>query len=274
MPVRVITDSASDINPEIAASLGIAVVPCTIFFGDEALLDGADISRDVFFERLQTSKELPRTSQPSVGLFAEAYAVAADDDVVSIHVGGKLSGTVNAARLASTDAANRVEVIDAEGASVWVAMVAVAAAKAAHEGKSLGEVAAVAREAVGQMEIYFVLDTLEFLQRGGRVSKAQAVLGGLLNIKPVLHVADGEVRQFTKVRTRAKALARLRAIIREGGPYQEISILHAMAAEEAEALATDIADVTPGTPVSVEAIGPTIGVHAGPGVVGAALRRV
>jgi DegV family protein with EDD domain len=273
MPVRVVTDSTSDITPEAAAELGITVVPLTVFFGDEALLDGADISSGAFFERLQSSPVLPRTSQPSVAQFAEAYASAGADDVVSVHISAKLSGTMNSASLAAKDAANRVEVIDAGGASVWTAMVATAAAKAARDGKPVEEVVAAAREAAGQIDLYFLLDTLEYLQKGGRIGKAQALLGGLLSIKPVLRVHDGEVHQFEKVRTHSKALVRLRAIMRQGGPYQEIRVLHGGALDEANALASDLADLTPGTLVPIDAIGPVIGVHTGPRVVGVALRR-
>jgi DegV family protein with EDD domain len=274
MAVRIVTDSTSSIPADIAQALDITVVPLTVFFGDEALLDGVDISSDAFFERLVASPVLPRTSQPSVAQFAEVYAKHAADghEIVSIHISDKLSGTLNSARAAAGDTGTRVEIIDTEGASFWVALVAMAAARAAHEGKSADEVAAVARKAVGQMRVYFVVDTLEYLQKGGRIGKAQALLGGLLSIKPLLRVHEGEVHPYGKVRTRPKALQRLHELVREGGPYQEIAVLHGTSPEDAAALATDLGDLTP-SPVLAASVGAVIGVYTGPGVIGVATRR-
>ena len=274
MAVRVVTDSTSSIPADVAQALDITVVPLTVFFGDEALQDGVDISSDAFFERLVASPVLPRTSQPSVAQFAEVYAKHAADghEVVSVHISDKLSGTLNSARAAAGDTGTRVEIIDTEGASFWVALVAMAAARAAGEGKGVAEVAAVAREAAAQMRLYFVVDTLEYLQKGGRIGKAQALLGGLLSIKPVLRVHEGEVHPYEKVRTRPKALQRLRELVREGGPYQELAVLHGTTPEDASALAADLADLTP-SPVLIGSVGAVIGTYTGPGVIGVAARR-
>ncbi len=274
MAVRVVTDSTSNILPDVAQALDITVVPLTVFFGDEALLDGVEISSGAFFERLVSSPVLPRTSQPSVAQFAEVYAKHTADghEVVSVHISDKLSGTLNSARAAATDAGTRVEIVDTEGASCWVALVAMAAARAAGEGKGVDEVAAVAREAAGQIRLYFVVDTLEYLQKGGRIGKAQALLGGLLSVKPILRVHDGEVHPYEKVRTRRKALQRLRELVREGGPYQELAVLHGTTPDDAAALVADLADLTP-NPVLTGSVGAVIGVYTGPGVIGVAARR-
>ena len=272
MPVRVITDSASDIPPSVAKELGITVVPLTVIFGEEELLDSIDISSDEFFKKLKTSEFHPRTSQPSVAQFSDAYQGAPGDEIISIHVSAKLSGTLNSATLAAKEVTNKVELFDTRGASAWVATVAIAAAKSANEGKSLKQVTKVAQTVSDNLEAYFLLDTLEYLQKGGRIGKAQALLGGLLNIKPILNVAEGEVHPYEKVRTRAKGLAKLIETAQKNAPYKEISVMHGSADEDAGFLSTSLAELSE-TPISVRSVGPVIGVHTGPGVIGIVLRK-
>ena len=276
MSVRIVTDSAGDLPSETAEQLDITVVPVTVFFGEEAYLDGVEMDAETFFQRLPTSPQLPRTSQPSVAQFVDAYTKLVDEghDILSVHVSGKLSGTLNSARLAREEfGKGNVEVLDAEGASLGVGLIALEAARKAHAGGSLEEVTAAAQDAVRSMRIFFVLDTLEYLVKGGRISKTQGLVGGLLNVKPILHITDGEVHPFQRVRSRAKALQRIRELVREGGPYAEIGVLYATDPDEAAALASDVADLAPGMPVVMGRIGPGIGAHAGPGAVGVALRR-
>ena len=276
MSVRIVTDSAGDLPSETAEQLGITVVPVTVFFGEEAYLDGVEMDAETFFQRLPTSPQLPRTSQPSVAQFVDAYTALVDEghDILSVHVSGKLSGTLNSARLAREEfGKGNIEVLDAEGASLGVGLIALEAARKAQAGGSLEEVTAAAQDAVRSMRVFFVLDTLEYLVKGGRISKTQGLVGGLLNVKPILHITDGEVHPFQRVRSRAKALQRIRELVREGGPYAEIGVLYATDPDEAAALASDVADLAPGMPVVVGRIGPGIGAHAGPGAVGVALRQ-
>ena len=276
MSVRIVTDSAGDLPRETAEQLDITVVPVTVFFGEESYLDGVEMDGETFFQRLPTSPQLPRTSQPSVTQFVDAYTKLVDEghDVLSVHVSGKLSGTFNSARLAREEfGKGNIEVLDAEGASLGVGLIALDAARKAQAGGSLEEVTAAAQDAVRSTRVFFVLDTLEYLVKGGRISKTQGLVGGLLNVKPILHITDGEVHPFQRVRSRAKALQRIRELVREGGPYAEIGVLYATDPDEAAALAGDVADLAPGMPVVVGRIGPGIGAHAGPGAVGVALRR-
>ena len=276
MSVRIVTDSAGDLPRETAEQLDITVVPVTVFFGEESYLDGVEMDGETFFQRLPTSPQLPRTSQPSVAQFVDAYTKLVDEghDVLSVHVSGKLSGTFNSARLAREEfGKGNIEVLDAEGASLGVGLIALDAARKAQAGGSLEEVTAAAQDAVRSTRVFFVLDTLEYLVKGGRISKTQGLVGGLLNVKPILHITDGEVHPFQRVRSRAKALQRIRELVREGGPYAEIGVLYATEPDEAAALASDVADLAPGMPVVVSRIGPGIGAHAGPGAVGVALRR-
>ena len=276
MSVRIVTDSAGDLPSEAAEQLDITVVPVTVFFGEEAYLDGVEMDAETFFQRLPASPQLPRTSQPSVAQFVDAYTTLVDEghDILSVHVSGKLSGTLNSARLAREEfGEGNIEVLDAEAASLGVGLIALEAARKAQAGASLDEVTAAAQDAVRSMRVFFVLDTLEYLVKGGRIGKAQGLVGGLLNVKPILHITDGEVHPFQRVRSRAKALRRIRELVREGGPYAEIGVLYATDPDEAAALASDVADLAPGMPVVVGRIGPGIGAHAGPGAVGVALRQ-
>ncbi len=276
MSVRIVTDSAGDLPRETAEQLDITVVPVTVFFGEEAYLDGVEMDAETFFQRLPNSPQLPRTSQPSVAQFVDVYTKLVDEghDILSVHVSGKLSGTLNSARLAREEfGKGNIEVLDAEGASLGVGLIALEAARKAQAGGSLDEVTAAAQDAVRSMRVFFVLDTLEYLVKGGRISKTQGLVGGLLNVKPILHITDGEVHPFQRVRSRAKALQRIRELVHEGGPYAEIGVLYATDPDEAAALASDVADLAPGMPVVVGRIGPGIGAHAGPGAVGVALRQ-
>jgi DegV family protein with EDD domain len=276
MAVRIVTDSTADLAPAIAAQLGVAVVPLTVFFGQEAFLDGVEMGHDEFFRRLTTSKELPHTSQPSVGDFLAAYQplVEAGDEVVSIHISDKLSGTLNSARVAVKELPDgaRVRLVDTQMASLGLALVVRAAAQSAAAGASLDEVVAVAERASAETELYFVLDTLEYLAKGGRIGKAQALVGGLLGVKPVLKLVDGEVHPHEKVRTRAKALARMLDIAREGAPYTEIALIHEARGADVDAFAAALQEMTP-APLLTGIIGAVIGTYAGPNVIGVALRR-
>ena len=275
MAVKIVTDSTSDMPPELAKELGVTVVPLTVFFGDEGFKDGVEITHDAFFQRLTSGGPHPRTTQPSPGDFADAYRTIAEggDDIVSVHVSDKLSGTMNSARSAVAEVqGSRVELVDSQLTSVALTIVAKAAAEAAAGGASVDEVAAVAHEVSGKIDLYFVLDTLEYLQKGGRIGKAAALIGGLLSIKPVLRLADGEIHPYEKVRTHAKAVARLKEIVQRDAPYDEIAFIHEASDEEVAAM-TEFARPLTAKPVIVSNIGPVVGTYTGPGVLGFALRR-
>ena len=275
MAVKVVTDSTSDIPPDLAEELGVAVVPPMIFFGAEGFKDGVDITKDEFFEKLTTGDVMPTTAQPSVGDFLEVYRPLAEagHDIVSVHLSGKLSGTVNSARLAAQEMPDAtVEIVDTGLASVGVTLAVKAAVDAVAGGGSAAEAADAARKAAEETEVFFVLDTLEYLKRGGRIGGAQAALGSLLSLKPVLRLVDGEVQTSEKVRTRGKALQRMRDIAAEIAPYREAAILHRVPQEEADAMAQHLAQFTD-KPVIMGDVGAAIGSHTGPGVIGFALRK-
>ena len=275
MAVKIVTDSTSDIPPELAEEFGVAVVPPMIFFGAEGFKDGVDITKDEFFHRLTTGGVMPTTAQPSVGDFLEVYRPLAEvgHDIVSVHLSSKLSGTVNSARLAAQEMPDAtVEIVDTGLASVGVTLAVKAAVDAVAGGASAAETAEAARKAAEETEVFFVLDTLEYLRRGGRIGGAQAALGSLLSLKPVLRLVDGEVQTSEKVRTRGKALQRMRDIATEIAPCHDAAILHRAEQGEVDAMAQHLAQLTD-EPVIVGDVGAAIGSHTGPGVIGFALRK-
>lgn len=273
-PVRVVTDSTADLPPALAQELGITVVPLLVLFGNQAFRDGVDLTTEEFFQRLATSEELPRTSQPPLGDFQEVYRrLARDADcLVSIHLSSRFSGTVETARLAAEALAGRcrVEVIDSGSVSMGMGMAVLAAARLAREGADLDVVAEAARSVTGRLRVAVLLEMLEYLRRGGRIGRAQAFLGGLLHIKPILTIRDGEAYPLARVRTRARGLEQVYHLTMSEPGIEEVAIMHATTPEDAEALAQRVRAEHPGLPVHVGSLGPVIGVHGGPGIIGMA----
>ena len=272
MTVRVITDSTADLPSEMAAELGIEVVPLNVHFGTDTFRDGIDLSADEFYERLVASPRPPTTSQPSVGAFLEVYQKALEgaDGVVSIHISAKVSGTWNSAVQAREQLSDssKVTVVDTGQASMGLGWVAVAAARAAQAGASMDEVASLARSAAEQVRVLFLVDTLEYLQKGGRIGKAQAMFGSVLAIKPILTIQEGEVHPLERVRTRGKGVARLVQLVQEAAPLQSMAVLYTTTEDEARALAERLGPCVPSGQVIVGRLGTVVGTYAGPGLLG------
>ena len=271
MSVQIVTDSTSDIPQETAASLGITVVPLTVFFGEEAFRDGVDLGADRFFGLLQSSSYHPRTSAPAVGDFEQAYErLAPLGPVLSIHVSSKLSGTMNSAfaARASLSPDGQIEILDSETASIGLGLAAIAAARAAREGVDLDGCIAAAKHVIDHQKLYFVVDTLEYLRKGGRIGRAAALVGGILNIKPILMVADGVVTPFERVRARPKAIARLKELLANGRNVTDIGIIHATSPKEAAQLVAYAKEHWPNARVGEGQRGPVVGTYTGPGVLG------
>lgn len=278
MAVRIVTDSTCDLPAALVEAHGITVVPLTVFFDDEALLDGAEISAGEFYDRLRASSTLPRTSQPSVELFRETYQrVAADgDEIVSIHLTSKLSGTLNAASVAREEVAPEIHVdlIDSYQVSLGLGLIVLEAARAAQSGASLAEVVATARRAMDRVSVHVCVDTLEYLQKGGRIGRARSFLGSVLSIKPILKVENGEVAPLERVRTRSKANERVFEIASSMARAKEMFIAHSANEGEARAMIERLRPRLPHTDLILAEIGPVVGVYAGPGALGiAALER-
>jgi DegV family protein with EDD domain len=275
MAVKVVTDSTWDLPPELAEELGITVVPLSVLFGEEAYKDGVEITREAFFDRLVNGNVHPKTSQPSVGDFAAVYKELTDQghEIVSVHIADKLSGTLNSARAAKLDLPEAtITLVDSATAALALGLVVKATAEAAQAGKTHAEVVAVAEDAAEKTEAYVILETLTYLQKGGRIGKAQALIGGLLSVKPILTIKDGEILPHEKVRSRAKGIAKLKEIAAASAPYAELGVIHETDSEIVTDLVATLSALTD-KPVLLGKIGAVIGVHAGPDVVGIAFRR-
>lgn len=274
-PVKVVTDSTADLPPELVAELGITVVPLQVIFGDKAYRDGPDISSEQFFQMLASTKELPHTSQPSVGEFTQVYeALYSDTDkILSIHLSAGFSGTVGTAQLAARSLIGRctVEVIDSGTVSMAMGFAVIAAARAARGGADLDACSAAARSALRRQRLAVTVDTLEYLRRGGRIGRAAALVGGLLRMKPILTIRDGEAFPLARVRTRKKALEEMLNICLRDAVIEEAIIMDSTTPDDARQIRDAVAARCPGIPIHSGRIGPVIGVHGGPGLIGLAV---
>ncbi len=274
-PVRLVTDSTADIPAELAAELGITVVPLQVIFGSESFRDGVDLSSEEFFRKLPEAEELPTTSQPSIGEFQEVYRRLAEetDHVLSIHLSSGFSGTVGAAEQAAATLAEecQIEVIDSGTVSMAMGFSVIAAARAAAGGADVDTCGRIARSVLGRQRLAVALDTLEYLRRGGRIGRATAFIGGLLRLKPILTIRDGVASPLSRVRTRKKALDELLRVCLEPGDIEEAIVMHTTDIDDAVYLTEEIRRRFPNIPIHAGRIGPVIGVHAGPGLIGLAV---
>lgn len=275
--VQVVTDSAADIPERLLRDRPITVVPLTVDIGGRSYLDGIDLGPEELLAALRRG-ELPRTSQPSIGAFRDTYTdlIEQDCDVVSVHVASRLSGTFNASRSAAEMVApERIRLVDSRTVSMGVGWLALEAAERARDGRSLDEVVEHTRQRIAGQRVYATVETLEFLQRGGRIGRSAALLGSALQIRPVLEVRDGGVEPLERVRTSRRALDRLVALVEEQMPIDRAAVLHFAAEESATVLAARLEAAQPGLSVVVDRIGTVIATYGGPGTVGIAalLRR-
>ena len=279
MSIRVVTDSTSDIPQSLADALGIVVVPLNVHFGDESYKDGIDITAEEFYTRLKGVAELPKTSQPSVNDFVQAYEhlTSQGDDVISIHISEKLSGTLNSAWQArntweeaagSRQGQGRVEIVDSGMASMGLGLVVLEVARLVNDGASIEDVGRALENMVPSTKCFVLLDTLEYLAKGGRIGKANAFLGSLLSIKPILTIADGEVHPLERVRTREKAIAKLLELAQGEAPVRGAAIVHSSTPEEVQRVKEGLSSLVSPDDVIVAGFGPVVGTYAGPGGLG------
>lgn len=273
--IRVVTDSAADLPPEVRARLGITVVPLTVRFGNETFTDGTDLDAASFWSRLETSPGLPETAAPSAGAFIEAWeglAAKGAAGILVVSLSSRLSATHQAAVIAAENFRGvPVRVVDSRTVSMAQGLVAIAAAEAAGTGSTLDDVAAVTLDAAAEVDILVALDTVDFLRRGGRVGGAQAMIGGLLDVKPLLTVADGVVAAAGRVRTRSKARAAIVDRASDHSPAPRMAVLHG-GSDDIDAVVEAIRAAV-GEHVIVAELGPVVGTHAGPGTIGVAYQR-
>ncbi|MCW3489919.1 DegV family protein [Dethiobacter alkaliphilus] len=275
--VKIVTDSTADLPQGLADELDISVVPLNVHFGEEEYLDWIDLDSDSFFEKLQASEVMPRTSQPSPADFEAVYKRVGEDGdtIISLHISAELSGTYQSATIAKSMLEDMdIEVIDSKLTSMALGIVVVEAARAARDGKSKEEILSVIYEQLGKVKVYFGVDTLEYLQKNGRIGKAAALLGGLLSLKPILTLVDGMVVPKDKVRGRVKLQARVVDLVGEElgeDVTGKAVILHGNVLEEALKLKDKIEAKYNFAEIIISSIGAVIGTHTGPGVLGVAV---
>lgn len=271
MTVRIVTDSTADIPIEQAKAEGITIVPLTVFFDEEAYLDGIELDNAGFYRKLEASKALPRTSQPAPAAFQEAYTALINegaDGILSIHLSSKLSGTYQSAcnsRDGLPDDLKKVpiEVVDSLSISAGMSRGILHAAAMAREGKELAEIKAYVEDQFARTRILAVLDTLEWVKRGGRIGAARALLGNMLSVKPIVTLRDGAVVPVEQPRTRSKAYARVAQLIKEAGTVESIDM--ACSSDEVEEqLIAAVQGIVPGT-IPRYKLGAVLGTHTGPG---------
>lgn len=276
MTIKIVTDSTADIPSALAKDLGITVVPLYVRFGDETYRDRVDITEDEFYQRLMNDPIHPSTSQPTPQDFANVYRELSQqaDGVVSIHISSKLSGTCNSALQAKEMVATEcpVEVVDSEMVSMGLGLLAIEAATFANSGKGLQQVVEEVKQSISSTHVWALFDTLKYLAIGGRIGKAKALLGSVLNIKPVLVVKDGEMAPASQARTRAKGIGMLFDFVNKVNDIQDMAVVHSTTPDDAQVLADKIGAMFDKDRVRLARLGPALGVHGGPGALVVAVR--
>lgn len=275
--IAVVTDSTAYLTDELVAQYGITVVPLVVIWGDETLKDNVDITSDEFYQRLPDAKVMPSTSQPSIQAFADVFKKLSEEgyDILTVVISSGLSGTMDSATQAKAmlpDA--KIALVDSKTSSLPMAFMVLAAARAAKRGASLEECVSIVETIRENSQVFFAVDTLEFLHRGGRIGGASRFLGTALGLKPILYLIEGKVEALEKVRTSKKAQNRLLGLVEEGvggrTPINFIGVVHAAAEANANIILDQVKVQFNPQEVMLSNLSPVIGTHIGPGAVGIA----
>jgi len=276
--VKIITDSTSDITRDLAKSLGVTVVPLTVFFGKESFLDRVEISTEEFYRRL-VGDVFPTTTQPSPGVFAEVYNQMAEqsNEILVLVISSRLSGTYQSAINATSMIKKKgvkIEVIDSRNTAMALGLLTIKAAQMAAAGASLEQVAAATRENIERVQPVMYFETLKYLAKGGRIGKAQGLVGSLLSIKPIVTLDDGEVAPLVRVRSKKAGLDYLYNFVAgNAGNIEGLAVEHATSPEDADALVERLAALFPKENIVRSTVSPVLGTYMGPNVVGVFLLR-
>jgi DegV family protein with EDD domain len=277
MKVQVITDSTCDMPKSLVKELGIKVVPIYLRFGEKTYRDGVDITKDEFYSMLISSTVHPATSQPNPEDFASVYREYCNtaDGIVSIHVSSKISGVFNSANIAkkSLESQCPIEIIDSKFNSAGLGLVVEAAALTARVGGSFSEVINETKKAINQVGMFGIFETMKYLARSGRVNKTIAVTASVLNVMPLLTFHDGEIVRAGLVRTVGKGVDRIIDYVKNNTPISELTIAHSMVAQQADQLKKRLIEFISEEKIDIAELGAGLGVHGGPGVLLAAIRR-
>ncbi|MFC1961924.1 DegV family protein [Chloroflexota bacterium] len=270
MTVKIVTDSLSDITGNLAGELGVSVVPVYVRFGEKVYRDRIEMTTEDFYRRLVSAGVLPTTTQPSPADFLEVYNNLAQEteEILVINLSSKLSGTHESATQAKRmfEGKARIEVIDSGTVIMALGLVVIAAARAAQAGASLDELMALVRSAMKRSHIIMSFDTLKYLAKGGRIGKAQGLLGSMLSIKPILTMRDGEVYPVTRVRSRAAGMDYLYNYVAGFSKIEELAVEHATTPEDAEQLMERLGAIFPRERIFQSTVSPVIGTYVGPHV--------
>ncbi len=272
--VAVVVDSTSYIPPKLVEKYNIHVIPQILNWEGSSLRDDVDIKPDDFYDRLSNAKEMPTTSQPSAGEFHEFFSKVAEtaDSIVAVLISKSLSGTQASAQAAADMMDGYpIEIVDSESAAMGLGYMALAAARAAENGADYKEAAEAARALVKKVRVLFVVDTLEFLHRGGRIGGAQRLIGSMLSIKPILHLVDGKIEPLASVRTKKKALAHLMDVAKTemaGKSGIKAAVIHAAAKEDAEKVYAELNELLQPEETHIVELSPVVGAHVGPKALG------
>jgi len=277
MKIQVITDSTSDIPPEMAEELGIRVIPIYVRFGSRVFHDGVDIKSDDFYRMLAASPEHPATSQPNPEDFVSVYKDYCEksDGVVSVHISSKISGTYNSATIAKKILASKceIEVIDSHFNSAGLALVAMFAARLARSAKNMATLLADIRRSISQVHMFGYFNTMKYLARSGRVSKVIVMAANILNVKPLLTFREGEIIRAGLVRSFSQGAERLYQFVESKKNIAEMIIVHSVIPEQAEIFKKRLGRLFPEERISILKMGAGLGVHGGPGVLLVGLRQ-
>jgi len=276
--VRIITDTTAGLPEEAVEQYDIAVIPQVLHFGDESFLEEVEMDRATFMARLKSSRELPKTAAPPPDLFVKEFErlVPEGQPILCIHPSAEVSGTVRSATVAASDYQEAdIRVMDTRVIASPLATMVQLAAEWAQEGMDADNIETRLRAMIPHWQVYFMVDTLEYLAKGGRIGGAAALLGSVLRIKPILTLRDGRVDQFEKERTHKRAVARLKSLVQNQISASQgfLSVMHAGVPEQAKQLANDLAALLSLSNVPIYDIPPAVVVHAGPGLLGVAFQE-
>jgi DegV family protein with EDD domain len=276
MTIKIVTDSTADLPVKLAEELDVTVVPVYLRFGEQVYRDRVDISEDEFYQRLLHDPIHPNTAQPSPLDFADVYEKLSKDadGIVSIHLTSKLSGTYNSAVQGKKMVKIKcpIEVIDTQTLTIAIGLIVIQASRMAKSGMSLKQIVDELTEIIPNVHLLVLFDTLKYLVKGGRVGKAKALLGSLLNVKPILTVRDGELVPSGQVRTRSKGMDQLLDFVKNATEIQDLAVLYSTTPDEAQDLVERISPIFPKERTLLARLGPGLGVHGGPGILAVALR--
>ena len=277
MPVKIVTDSAADIPSDTVRELGITIVPAYVNFGAKSYRDGIDISCDEFYDKLANGPVYPSTSQAAPSDFAAVYRELAKetDEIISIHMSDKFSGTFSSAQRGKAQAAikGNITMIDSGTISMALGIIVMSAARLALLNQSPAEILDDIRNGMRNTRLLGTFDTLKYLARGGRIGKGKALLGSILNVKPVVTIRDGAISPVGNLRTRTKALDKLVEMVQSASGVQELAIVHATTPEEAQNLKNRLSPFAAADHLHLSRLGPAIGVHTGPGTIVLVMRN-